>query len=104
MVGKSSAEAAAGDLAEYFHYGFVTGHRPENITEPQLSDFLCGITRPVLDCQAGRSLCLLLRPLQTLGDSRGRVAPSCSVGMLHSQIHISGKLPQRPRQRADLNA
>jgi len=43
-------------------------------------------------------------PWSKLGDSRGRVAPSCSVGMLHSQIHISGKLPQLPRQHLDLNA
>jgi len=30
MWGSRSAEAAAGDLAERFRYGFVTGHRPEN--------------------------------------------------------------------------
>jgi hypothetical protein len=36
MVGKSSAKAADGDFADYFRYGFVTGHRPENLTERQL--------------------------------------------------------------------
>lgn len=36
-----SAEAAAGDLADYFCYGVVTGHRPGILTEWQLSDFPC---------------------------------------------------------------
>lgn len=40
----SSAEAAARNLADHFRYGFVTGHRLENLTERQLSDFLCGRT------------------------------------------------------------
>jgi len=35
-----SAKAAAGDLADYFRYGIVTGHRPGIPTEWQLSDFL----------------------------------------------------------------
>ena len=41
-----AAKAAAGDLAVYFRYDFVTGHRPGNLTEWQLSDFLCGWIRP----------------------------------------------------------
>jgi hypothetical protein len=41
-----SAEAAAGNLADHFRYGFVTGHRPGNLTERQLSDFLCGRPQP----------------------------------------------------------
>ncbi len=41
-----SAEAAAGDLADYICYGVVTVHRPGNLTERQLSDFLYGRTRP----------------------------------------------------------
>jgi len=45
MTVRSSAEAAAGDLADYFSYGVFTGHRPGNLTEWQLSDFLCGRTR-----------------------------------------------------------
>ncbi len=35
-----SAQAAEGDLADYFRYGFVTGHRPGNLAERQLSEFL----------------------------------------------------------------
>jgi hypothetical protein len=42
-----SAKAAAGDLADYFRYRFNTGHRPENLAERQLSDFLWGRTRPL---------------------------------------------------------
>lgn len=40
-TGCSSAEAAGGNLTDLFRYGFVTGHRPGNLTERQLSDFLC---------------------------------------------------------------
>jgi hypothetical protein len=40
----SSAKAADGDFADYFRYGFVTGHQSGNLTERQFSDFLCGRT------------------------------------------------------------
>lgn len=43
---RTSAEAAARALADYFHQGFVTGHKPRKSSERQLSDFLCGSTRP----------------------------------------------------------
>jgi hypothetical protein len=29
----NSSIAAAGNLADHFRYGFVTGHRPGNLTE-----------------------------------------------------------------------
>ena len=56
----SSAEAADGDLADYFRYGFVTGHRPGNLTERQLSDFLCGRTRPRSDSRGLLAECPLM--------------------------------------------
>lgn len=34
-------------LAVHFCHGVVTGYRPENLTERQLSDFLYGRTRPL---------------------------------------------------------
>lgn len=42
----NSAIAADGDLAEHYRYGSVTGHRPGNLAERRLSDFLCGSTQP----------------------------------------------------------
>ncbi len=49
--GKSSAKAAAGDLADYFRYDSITGHRPGYLTERRLSDFLYGRIRPLPDCR-----------------------------------------------------
>jgi len=37
-----SAKGAAGDLVDYFRYGFVTGHRPGNLTQRQLISYAAG--------------------------------------------------------------
>lgn len=50
-----SAKAAGGDLADHFRYGFVTGHRPGNLTERQiLITYTAGPTRSRL-CISERS-------------------------------------------------
>lgn len=45
-AGAYSAEAAGGDLADHFRYGFVTRHRPGTLSERQISDFPCGRPHP----------------------------------------------------------
>lgn len=41
-----SVLTVAGDLAVFFRYGFDTGHRPENLAERQLSNFVWARPRP----------------------------------------------------------
>lgn len=60
LIGRCSAEAAGGDLADYFSYGFVTGHRLGDFTERQLPDYLRqDTTAGVQDDLRSRPLVLL---------------------------------------------